>query len=671
MADEGARTSIAERIAALKLDHVGRPPSGPSQPINSKSGLLGAKVAPPLPSRRPDIPHRPQSATVPPNVGLTSATKVDIGNLPADAETNGAVRSLEQKALMPKRLVKASPPALPPRRPSEAPQQPPHRPSVLLPEAHTRRESLPSRKPSTDSLSSTYSTASSISRTSTKTGTSIGTTSSGSRYIVRAPDYDPSKLPPLPPKREKSDSQTPRISLKNNKSSPDVIASSQAPPMLPIRSSQSQPAPAPRPLQPPRPKQSSLSMGFNNHTVSQDPQDGLKASAGVHGTPPPVPVASRPDLSKLNAFKPVASGASVPAQSPGACLKCRDFSTVDAHAARFPRQSLPSQDLGWLAQQLTAPFPSLTDKARALFTWLHYNIDYDTVAFFNNAVQPSTPASTLATGLAVCEGYAGLFSALATKCGLESVVVGGHGKGFGYAQPSPDSPLPPYNPGGHAWNAVKIDDNKWKLIDCCWGAGAVGGKGQPYKRGFSPHHFTRDNTDFGLSHFPADKRYFFREDGRPSISWEEYILGPSNGVEQRQIFNGFTSEEGIAVESFRPFARRLSVGDAQARIRFQFQKVCSHWNNEKNGKGKHYVYILDIGGIDGRKPVKLPFETNGMFWWVDVARVELGAPGQQVKIWAVTSFDDGDGRGVTVGEFRDKVGRVGMGFGGVAVYDIV
>ena len=25
----------------------------------------------------------------------------------------------------------------------------------------------------------------------------------------------------------------------------------------------------------------------------------------------------------------------------------------------------------------------------------------------------------------------------------------------------------------HAWNAVKIDHDQWKLIDCCWGAGNV------------------------------------------------------------------------------------------------------------------------------------------------------------------------------------------------------
>jgi transglutaminase-like putative cysteine protease len=112
------------------------------------------------------------------------------------------------------------------------------------------------------------------------------------------------------------------------------------------------------------------------------------------------------------------------------CLVCRDFSGPDAHAARFPRESIPSHDIHWIARELTAPFTGPTDKARAIFTWLHHNIAYDARAFFGNNVQGSTPASTMASGLAVCEGYAVLFNAMALAAGVESIVVTGHGKGL-------------------------------------------------------------------------------------------------------------------------------------------------------------------------------------------------------------------------------------------------
>jgi len=50
---------------------------------------------------------------------------------------------------------------------------------------------------------------------------------------------------------------------------------------------------------------------------------------------------------------------------------------------------------------------------------------------------------------------------------------------------------------------------------------------------------------------------------------------------------------------------------------------------------------------------------------------ELGAPGQKVKVAAVMSFDGKDGRGVTAKMFNEKNGRVGMGWGYVAEWEIV
>ena len=45
------------------------------------------------------------------------------------------------------------------------------------------------------------------------------------------------------------------------------------------------------------------------------------------------------------------------------CIKCHDFSAIDAHAALFPRHTVTSVQK--LAHDLTAPFASETEKARA------------------------------------------------------------------------------------------------------------------------------------------------------------------------------------------------------------------------------------------------------------------------------------------------------------------
>ena len=323
--------------------------------------------------------------------------------------------------------------------------------------------------------------------------------------------------------------------------------------------------------------------------------------------------------------------------------------------------------MGWLAQQLTAPFSSLTDKARAIFTWLHHNVMYDTQAFFSGNIRPSTPQSTLASGWAVCEGYAGLFAALAVKAGLEAYVVGGNGKGYGYSQLKPGEPLPPYN-AGHAWNAVKIDGidggGQWKLIDACWGAGHICGNNNLYKQAFSPERFTQSNEDFGLDHFPEDSSKQYRSDGR-TVSWEEYITGSKDGC-GADFFGGYIAEEGLAKRTFRPAESRIVLARQGPSVRFSFHKICPHWNPVRNGRGAYYLYILYTEGLDGTDRNHLPFETNGTVWWCDVPLADLGRSGQKADILALTNFDGRDARGLSAQEYRQKKGRVGMAWSGVA-----
>jgi hypothetical protein len=251
------------------------------------------------------------------------------------------------------------------------------------------------------------------------------------------------------------------------------------------------------------------------------------------------------------------------------------------------------------------------------------------------------------------------------------MVVGGHGKGYGHHGLKAGDPIPEFKPCGHAWNAVRIDNGEWKLIDCCWGAGNVNGPNQPYNKDFKAYWFTMDNNEFGCKHYPEDNRYFFRTDGRASISWEEYCY---DGVGERlTVYGAATSDHGIGERTFQPAAKYIKLNDPAEGpvVRFQFASVCVHWDNAKHGKGKPYVMVLHVGGRDGRKSDWIPFQTDGKVWWVDVNRVELGAMGQKVSVFAVTTLDGRDGRGVSVEEYKRKKGKVGMAFGGLAMYELV
>jgi hypothetical protein len=263
-----------------------------------------------------------------------------------------------------------------------------------------------------------------------------------------------------------------------------------------------------------------------------------------------------------------------------------------------------------------------------------------------------------------------LFAALARKVGLEALVVGGDGKGFGHTPLMPGDPVPAFD-GNHAWNAVRIDNGQWKLIDPCWGAGHIGCqmKGEGYKRSFSPQEFTSSNIDFGMRHFPEDSSHQFREDGRV-ISYEEFKRDDMGG--RVMVYGGAQKDNGFDERTFQPSQLNIKVHDPQgpAVVRFQFSSMCEHWDNARHGKGAPYVILLHIGGPDGRKTEYRPFNTNGKVWWLDVNRFELGAPGQKVSVMAVTEFCKKDARGLSYETWNNKK-AYSCQFGGIAMWALV
>lgn len=421
-----------------------------------------------------------------------------------------------------------------------------------------------------------------------------------------------------------------------------------------------------------------------NATIEKQHNNNRTIPAGTTHAPP-VPTASRPKVTAIRSSEILdTSGTSSPESSDitarRQCMICRDFRSPDQHALLFPRQEVTS--LETLALGLTAPFPSPTDQARAIFTWMHHNIDYNVADFFSGNLKASTPSSTLRTGLAVCEGYASLFVQLANHAGLECIAVSGHGKGFGHVSPRPGVPLPPYS-GNHAWNAVRIDHGEWKLIDSCWGAGHVRGAGQPYTRKFAPERFTQSNEEFGIDHFPSDGKYFFLPGDR-RLTWLEYIqINPSfwpYDFERPTFFDNAKDDYSIGRQTVVPPSRAISV-QQPGLVRFQFGLFCPHWTHEHHTKkGPPPVFILAPGGMHGGNKTFVPLEHyrpngeggGGDMWYTDVAAKELGAVGETLTCFAVTSFGNRqDARGLSVQDFRDGVGRVTMGFVGIVAWDLV
>ncbi|RKF63363.1 putative transglutaminase-like superfamily protein [Erysiphe neolycopersici] len=349
------------------------------------------------------------------------------------------------------------------------------------------------------------------------------------------------------------------------------------------------------------------------------------------------------------------------------CLRCRNFSGPDNVASQYPRHSLlvTHNIIAYLASVLCDPFPSATDKARAIFTWIHYNIAYDVDAFLRNQIKCTKPEDIIVSGLAVCSGYARVFESIAAKAGLEAITIVGHGKGFGYTPTRSRDLVPPFNPNGHAWNSVRIDNGEWKLVDSCWGAGNI--DGQIYTPKFSPSFFTCSNEEFGIRHFPQEVKYFFRSDGFIP-SWEQYIrgLGPTD-QEPLQEYGNVEDDHSISFTSIRPPQKYISLNLSDANLRFQFRKVCDHLCEVEKDSSPS-LFLLCLHGPTSDQWI--PFNSNGYWWWLDVPTEDLIAV-QRIGCYTVNCVNSNKVESITKEEYLMMKGKCSMGFSGVCAWEVV
>ncbi|KAF9012359.1 hypothetical protein BDQ17DRAFT_1387103 [Cyathus striatus] len=443
--------------------------------------------------------------------------------------------------------------------------------------------------------------------------------------------------PPLPPRRAPPP-PPPRPSLHSNGPKALTALPESCSPPLPVRK-QTRPEEkkgsdidlkrllARRPPPPPR------SRNLSAAAASDSARRRLPPPPTRLPTPPLVNLSSKPKPAEVN--QPVDF-------EDESCIKCHDFSEVDNHAAMFPRQSVSS--LPTLAYDLTEPFTTETEKARAIFTWLHHNIAYDTSAFFSGNIQAATPESTLSSGLAVCDGYAGLYKHLLECVGIQARKVTGHGKGFGHQALPPGAPIPAFNMN-HAWNCIYVD-GVWQLVDPCWGAGAL--NGTTYTARLAPWWFDSSPSEFVKSHFPEDPSYQMLEEG--PMSWADYIL------EQKPQIYGDFDNFNFSRLYMEPSAAKI---EGRQYIDFTIQKRCQHCST---AECHNYLYVLIVGDV------QVPLIVHNGTWH---ARVLVPPEGQISLAW-VRTVNGQDAKGLSATDFQTKVrGRMGLSFGFLVQWTVI
>ena len=275
---------------------------------------------------------------------------------------------------------------------------------------------------------------------------------------------------------------------------------------------------------------------------------------------------------------------------PGNQVAPPDFSKIDAYVLGLKiKKNTPAKEMVAL---ITQQSQTGVEKARAIFIWIANNIAYDT------SYKIRSMEDAMKQGKGVCEAYSGMFQSFGELAGLEVVTIAGDSKQYFYKRPSD------LDKGGHAWNAVKVDDRRWIIVDATWGAGYV--KDKKFTRKLSDHWFDPKPEIFIFTHFPKEEKWQLLN--KPVARDEFLRLPPLSPELVTWGFNPVATFQYFINNKNASFPDQFSI---DVTWKMNMMPVCDEL---KTGKSYVFDFVLpqnnEIAIIVNNKDL-VPFERNG------------------------------------------------------------
>ena len=242
----------------------------------------------------------------------------------------------------------------------------------------------------------------------------------------------------------------------------------------------------------------------------------------------------------------------------------------------------PQEDAAALAKQLTTNRKTELEKVTAIFRWVTDNISYRTntqnraaikgtasVGNYKNEEEDDGPLKPLSERVAetvlhkrvaVCDGYARLFTTLCDYAGIRSEII------IGYAKSGVTRPTRRFGVN-HYWNAVMID-GKWYLLDATWASGYLSAQNNEFIRDYDEKYFLTPPELFIRDHYPDDARWTLLPDSKVP---EEFRRSP---FKQKSFFKYHITSfypAGGVIETFVGDTIRLRL---ETSVMEQGRDVC-------------------------------------------------------------------------------------------------
>ena len=151
-------------------------------------------------------------------------------------------------------------------------------------------------------------------------------------------------------------------------------------------------------------------------------------------------------------------------------VSAADYAGIDAYALKAPVVK-SREEMKKLVEYLTEPYHNDQEKARSLYAWIVYNIDYDAYRGsllederMKQRLEKLPKEDILSTRMGADEDIANLYQSMGAAAGLNIQVIDGI--------VNTDQARRKKLERAHHWAAVKIADT-WEYVDPTWGVDAT------------------------------------------------------------------------------------------------------------------------------------------------------------------------------------------------------
>ncbi|MFT3681597.1 MAG: transglutaminase domain-containing protein [Ferruginibacter sp.] len=177
------------------------------------------------------------------------------------------------------------------------------------------------------------------------------------------------------------------------------------------------------------------------------------------------------------------------------------FKKVDDYVKSLGK--LDTLNMGTISHILTKNFTDNTDKVRAIFDWIAYNISFDIKMYRSSTNEKMVSEDVLKTRKANPYGYAALFQDMCSVAKIRCLTVDG------YVKNSTEDIGEKPDGFNHTWAVIQLGTSPeaWHYVDPAWGSGFLDEKKTTFTPEYNDAFFFAEKSIFNYQHFPNNEAW--------------------------------------------------------------------------------------------------------------------------------------------------------------------